>query len=137
MCRLGLLAAALGDGTLCIWAVPHPRLVQQRYSTSAVCGSAPFNGLNPPVVDVPPVAVISSRDLGGSMPSVMDWLPAKPHDLLLVRPRLDPLPGPALSLLRDDGGCCAVRRADAVPRCAVLTSVPLLCCAGVWCCASH
>lgn len=38
----------------------------------------------PLVLSLPPVAAVNSAALGGSMPSVVDWLPAKPHDLLAV-----------------------------------------------------
>lgn len=73
--RLGLLAAALGDGTMQVWAVPQPGAVP--LPAGAPAGS-------PPIVSLPPVAFLSSGHLDGSLPCLVDWLPAKPYDLLLV-----------------------------------------------------
>lgn len=80
-CRLGLLAAALGDGTVRVWAVPHPAAVQQQLGSGGSTGQAG----QAPLVSLEPIALLSSRQLGGSMPACIDWLPSKPHDLLLVR----------------------------------------------------
>ena len=60
-----------------VWAVPHPHAPQ----VQAAAGAAPGQPL---VLSLPPVAALASAALGGSMPSVVDWLPAAPHDLLLV-----------------------------------------------------
>ena len=38
----------------------------------------------PLLVEVPPVAWLESGAVGGSLPSVVEWLPVPPHDLLLV-----------------------------------------------------
>ena len=38
------------------------------------------------MVEVPPVACLEASALGGSLPCVVEWLPAAPHDLLLVLP---------------------------------------------------
>ena len=75
--RLGLIAAALGDGSLRVWPVPHPRALGQLRPQGQPAGA-------PLVVALPPVAAASSAALGGSMPSVVEWLPAAPHDLLAV-----------------------------------------------------
>eukprot|EP00887_Chlorella_sp_A99_P006678 scaffold3.g6678.t1 len=72
--RLGLLAVALGDGTLRVWAVPQPRVLG---------GGAAAAGA-PPAAALEPVALLSHHHLGGSTPAVVDWLPGEPHDLLLV-----------------------------------------------------
>ncbi len=76
--RLGLLAAALGDGSLRVWAVPQP--------TAAAAQLGPQSGAaaGPLVLSLPPVAAVSSAALGGSTPSVIDWLPTAPYDLLAV-----------------------------------------------------
>jgi general transcription factor 3C polypeptide 2 len=68
--RLGLLSAALGDGTVQVWSVPQPHALPPRSSTHI---STPA-----------PVAFLSSRHLSGSLPSRVDWLPDAPHDLLLI-----------------------------------------------------
>ena len=79
--RLGLLAAALGDGSLRVWAVPHPAAAAQLRPHG---GAARQAASGPVVLSIPPVATATSAALGGSMPSVVDWLPAAPHDLLAV-----------------------------------------------------
>lgn len=38
----------------------------------------------PLFLDVPPVAWLGSGCLGSSLPCTVEWLPALPHDLLLV-----------------------------------------------------
>ena len=75
--RLGLLAAALGDGSMRVWAVPHPQTVARDQQQAG-------GAVHPVLLTVPPVAAITSAQLGGSMPCLVDWLPAAPHDLLLV-----------------------------------------------------
>ena len=79
--RLGLLAAALGDGSLRVWAVPHPAAAAQLRPQGRAASEAASGLL---VLSMPPVATANSAALGGSMPSVVDWLPAAPHDLLAV-----------------------------------------------------
>lgn len=94
--RLGLLAAALGDGSLRVWAVPQPRALpgEGRHHAAAANGGSLANGSSRGtgggsssealIVNLDPVLVITAEQLGGSMPATIDWLPAKPHDLLLV-----------------------------------------------------
>lgn len=69
--RLGLLAAALGDGGVRIWAVP-------------TLSSASSHGEGQPMIHLPVVASIHEKHLSGSKPCIVDWLPAVPHDLLLI-----------------------------------------------------
>jgi hypothetical protein len=71
--RLGLLAAALGDGSVQVWAVPHPGAVPPPAGAGA-----------PAVVRPLPVASLVAAQLGGSLPAVVDWLPSAPFDKLLV-----------------------------------------------------
>lgn len=72
--RLGLIAAALGDGTVQVWPVLQPSSLRHLQSN-----------LDGPLLAAPPsVALLSSRHLGGSLPCRVDWLPNAPHDLLLV-----------------------------------------------------
>lgn len=68
--RLGLLAAALGDGTVQVWSIPQVHTLPQ-------CSSMY-------VATPAPVAFLSSRHLSGSLPNRVDWLPDRPHDLLLI-----------------------------------------------------
>jgi WD40 repeat protein len=69
--RLGLLAAVLGDGSVCVWDIPD--LPNNNPSKDGVltCRVAPVAELPPDHVD-------------GSIPCTVDWLPHAPHDLLLV-----------------------------------------------------
>jgi len=71
--RLGLLAAALGDGGVRIWSVPIPEAVP----TSIIPDQHR-------IVNLPVVASIHADHLDGSTPNLVDWLPHSPHDLLLV-----------------------------------------------------
>jgi general transcription factor 3C polypeptide 2 len=73
--RLGLLAAALGDGTVQVWAVPRPEAV-----TRPPCLAADA----PSVIHPMPLAAMAPSQLGGSLPSLVDWMPTKPFDQLLV-----------------------------------------------------
>lgn len=41
-------------------------------------------GPDPLLVDLPPVAWLQPPAFGNSLPSVVEWLPVPPHDLLLV-----------------------------------------------------
>ncbi len=79
--RLGLLAAALGDGAVRVYAVPQPRAL------AAAAGVAAAGAAPPPplLLHLAPVAALGVARLGlGALPSLVDWLPAAPHDLLLV-----------------------------------------------------
>lgn len=84
--RLGLLAAALGDGSLRVWAVPHPRLISRRRETQGPSGGQQQQQQQQQqhIAFPLPIAHLSSRHLSGSMPSRVDWLPEPPHDLLLI-----------------------------------------------------
>lgn len=89
--RLGLLCAALGDGSVCIWAVPQPSALHQhlvlRDNTqghAAAAASSLSETYPHTTVDAVPIAKIASIHLNGSMPNRVDWLPDEPHDLLLI-----------------------------------------------------
>ena len=69
--RLGLLAAVLGDGSVCIWEVPDLSNREGKGKGDLTCRVAPIAELPPHHVD-------------GSIPCTVDWLPHAPHDLLLV-----------------------------------------------------
>jgi hypothetical protein len=75
--RLGLLGAALGDGSVRVWAVPQPR------SLRSALGAPPPSG-DPLLAAMRPVAHLHAGCLGTALPSLLDWLPAPPHDLLLI-----------------------------------------------------
>ena len=67
--RLGLVAGALGDGSVCIWSVPRiPDMVDS--DVTSLC--------------VDPVATLGPDHVDGSIPCTIDWLPHVPYDLLLV-----------------------------------------------------
>ena len=74
--RMGLLAAVLGDGTVCVWDVP------KLDPPGAVGGS----GVQQPQLTcrAAPVAEIGPASVDGSIPCTVDWLPHEPFDLLLV-----------------------------------------------------
>jgi WD40 repeat protein len=63
--RLGLLAAVLGDGSICVWDVPALK------ATNVTC-------------KVEPLAKLPPNHADGSIPCTLDWLPHEPYDLLLV-----------------------------------------------------
>ncbi|KAL3157576.1 hypothetical protein ABBQ32_012027 [Trebouxia sp. C0010 RCD-2024] len=79
MPRLGLLALVLGSGELQVLAVPQPAAAQQ-----ALLPGDEQVGPDPFLVDLPPVAWLQPQAFGNSLPSVVEWLPVPPHDLLLV-----------------------------------------------------
>ncbi len=64
--RIGLLAAVLGDGRVCIWDVPKNKTN------------------DPSMYDVDPTAELPAGHVDGSLPCTVDWLPHAPYDLLLV-----------------------------------------------------
>jgi hypothetical protein len=67
--RLGLVAGALGDGSVCIWSVPRiPDMIDT--DVTGLC--------------VDPVATLGPDHVDGSIPCTIDWLPHAPYDLLLV-----------------------------------------------------
>ena len=69
--RLGLLAAVLGDGSVCIWEIPDLVGQDGKKAGGLTCRAKP-------VAQLPPGHV------NGSIPCTLDWLPQAPHDLLLV-----------------------------------------------------
>ena len=89
-CRLGLLAVALGDGTMQVLAVPHPGALatgQPRArppeQPASGAGGVPTEDV-PAVVELRPVAAAAVLK-GSPVPSSVEWLPLEPHDRLLVR----------------------------------------------------
>lgn len=76
--RLGLLAAALGDGSVRVWAVPQPAALREALGAQAPPLEEPL------VISLPPVVILRSSHINGSLPCVLDWLPAFPNDLLVV-----------------------------------------------------
>lgn len=71
--RLGLLASALGDGSVCVWSVPHPRGWLHMAERENMLHGRPK-----------PAAWFCSKHLDSSLPSTVQWLPGEPYDLLLV-----------------------------------------------------
>jgi len=101
-----------------------PSLLQQLFTVCAVLkdGSedSSASGIDAALlVEVPPVAWLQASAMGGSLPCVVEWLPAPPHDLLLVLAFSPPVMGWALP-------CCAVL-------CCAVLCCAVLCCA-VLCC---
>ena len=100
--RLGLLALALGSGAVQVLAVPDPRALaaalpppaaraaataQSSAADAAAPGAAPAPpAAAPPLAALRPAAEAPAGCLGASLPGALEWLPAPPHDLLLVRP---------------------------------------------------
>ncbi len=85
-CRLswqGLLAAVLGDGSLCVYPVPCPAHLQH-------LGQAAPSGSAAPAVDAPlalrlqPVASLAASALSGSLARCCDWHPVAPHAQIVV-----------------------------------------------------
>jgi len=97
---LGVLAAALGDGTLAVWGVPVPAAspaepppaaavppagaFRKKRKAPAAAAAAPSPAstatLNPPtLLDLPPAA---AGRAGAALPSCIEWCAAHPHDLL-------------------------------------------------------
>ncbi|KAK9840129.1 hypothetical protein WJX74_003899 [Apatococcus lobatus] len=89
--RLGLLAAALGNGQLVVYDVPCPPSEHQQADVAnkhAASTSRPASPTSDPCIcDLQPLAcsdAICSQPSGPSLPSCLDWLPTWPHDLLVV-----------------------------------------------------
>ena len=90
--RLGMLAAVLGSGEVQLLLVPHPD-----HLDSAAAAADPEGGPSPGLrgppdhssaprfVQLRPQATATASTVSGSLPSVAEWLPSTPHDLLLVR----------------------------------------------------
>ena len=54
--------------------------------SGAVLQEKPHGEHSPLLVELPPVAWLQPQAFGNSLPSVVEWLPVPPHDLLLVNP---------------------------------------------------
>eukprot|EP00252_Welwitschia_mirabilis_P020039 TRINITY_DN4807_c0_g1_i1.p1 TRINITY_DN4807_c0_g1~~TRINITY_DN4807_c0_g1_i1.p1 ORF type:complete len:832 (+),score=159.81 TRINITY_DN4807_c0_g1_i1:101-2497(+) len=78
---LGFLAVLLGDGSMQVWEVPLPSVVNFLYSTKCSMGSK-----DPRFVKLKPVFNCSKLQSAGhqSIPLTLEWSNASPHDLLLV-----------------------------------------------------
>jgi hypothetical protein len=106
--RLGLLALALGSGAVQVLAVPDPSALagapppEDRAVAAGRGGAADAAGTGaavppaaaPLLAALQPAAEAPAGCLGASLPGALEWLPAPPHDLLLVRP------GPAARVLQ-------------------------------------
>jgi hypothetical protein len=68
---LGLLAAALGNGEVCIYCCPSKKIVDKESG-------------KPAVLDLKPVMKSHDLQKRKSMPSCLAWYPDKPYDKLLV-----------------------------------------------------
>ncbi|WPT13494.1 hypothetical protein PSENEW3_00001334 [Picochlorum sp. SENEW3] len=68
--RIGLLAAVLGDGRVCVWDVPKNTRIGEECA--------------PSMYAVDPIAEVPAGHVDGSLPCTVDWLPHAPYDLLLV-----------------------------------------------------
>ncbi|KAG2602087.1 uncharacterized protein LOC120708725 [Panicum virgatum] len=78
--RLGFLAVLLGNGSLEVWEVPSPCMIQKLYSPSKVEGSDPrFLKLQPVFRSVK--VKCGNRQ---SIPLTVDWSPSPPHDMILA-----------------------------------------------------
>ena len=65
-------ATAIHDGEAC--------------SRALVLQEGPQVDPGPLLLELPPVAWLQAQAFGNSLPSVVEWLPVPPHDLLLVIP---------------------------------------------------
>ncbi|CAO1944348.1 unnamed protein product [Urochloa humidicola] len=78
--RLGFLAVLLGNGSLEVWEVPSPCMIQKIYSPSKVEGS------DPRFLKLQPVFRCLKVKCGNrqSIPLTVDWSPSPPHDMILA-----------------------------------------------------
>ncbi|XP_062207513.1 uncharacterized protein LOC133909205 isoform X2 [Phragmites australis] len=78
--RLGFLAVLLGNGSLEVWEVPSPHMIQKIYSPSKVEGS------DPRFLKLQPVFRCVKVKCGNrqSIPLTVDWSPSPPHDMILA-----------------------------------------------------
>ncbi|CAO2172140.1 unnamed protein product [Urochloa humidicola] len=78
--RLGFLAVLLGNGSLEVWEVPSPCMIQKIYSPSKVEGS------DPRFLKLQPVFRCLKVECGNrqSIPLTVDWSPSPPHDMILA-----------------------------------------------------
>lgn len=84
-CRLGLLAAAQGNGHVSIFSIPDPaEALQQRGKLRKGKGHAGSDSAETRLMNLAPCASAGPDALSGSLVSCIEWLPSHPHDLLLV-----------------------------------------------------
>ena len=96
--RAGLLAAAMGDGRVCVYAVPFEgddriSAARARSGSGSGSGSGARHGAKGgpreggggfALLTLPPVAEATVLAERGSMPSSVQWHPVAPHDVLLA-----------------------------------------------------
>ncbi|CAL4973034.1 unnamed protein product [Urochloa decumbens] len=77
---LGFLAVLLGNGSLEVWEVPSPSMIQKLHSLSKVEGS------DPRFLKLQPVFRCLKVKCGNrqSIPLTVDWSPSPPHDMILA-----------------------------------------------------
>ncbi|KAL6848333.1 hypothetical protein ACP4OV_021627 [Aristida adscensionis] len=77
---LGFLAVLLGNGSLEVWEIPSPCMIQKIYSHSTVEGS------DPRFIKLRPVFKCVKVNCGNrqSIPLTVDWSPSPPHDMILA-----------------------------------------------------
>uniref|UniRef100_A0A453FZ39 Uncharacterized protein n=1 Tax=Aegilops tauschii subsp. strangulata TaxID=200361 RepID=A0A453FZ39_AEGTS len=77
--HLGFLAVLLGSGSLEVWEVPSPSMIQKIYSSSSV------KGTDPRFLKLQPVFRCAKVKCGNiqSIPLTVDWSPY-PHDMILA-----------------------------------------------------
>lgn len=77
--RLGFLAILLGNGSLEVWEVPSPSMIQKIYFSSSV------EGTDPRFLKLQPVFRCAKVKCGNrqSIPLTVDWSPS-PHDMILA-----------------------------------------------------
>ncbi|KAM0886075.1 hypothetical protein ACQ4PT_029908 [Festuca glaucescens] len=77
--RLGFLAILLGNGSLEVWEVPSPSMIQKIYSSSSM------DGTDPRFLKLRPVFRCAKVKCGNrqSIPLIVDWSPS-PHDMILA-----------------------------------------------------
>jgi hypothetical protein len=89
----GLLAAVLGNGDVVVWAVPTITYLQELaedagVGVAAVQQQQQQQDVQQPVqplsLQLSPLMQLPCSAVGGSMGSCCSWLPAAPHDQLLV-----------------------------------------------------
>ncbi|CAL8469549.1 g9090 [Coccomyxa elongata] len=89
--RLGTLAAVLGSGEVQLLSVPHPDHLDRSAAAADTEGAhapasrgLPGDPSAPRFVRIRPQATAAASTVSGSLPSVVEWLPSAPHDLLLA-----------------------------------------------------
>ncbi|XP_072964384.1 uncharacterized protein [Typha angustifolia] len=78
--HMGYLAVLLGSGTLEVWEVPLPSMVQNIYSST--CGE----GIDPRFLKLQPIFRCSKVKCGSrqSVPLTVEWSPHPPHNMILA-----------------------------------------------------